>query len=64
MAHNSQKTEYVSGKQMEGAERQGIALSYIHPRKPQQNSYVGRYNRTVRWHEWLDQYIVENIEEA
>lgn len=30
---------------------------------PQQNAYVERYNRTVR-HEWLDQYIIESIEEA
>ena len=26
-------------------------------------AYVERYNRTVR-HEWLDQYIIESIEEA
>ena len=25
--------------------------------------YIERYNRTVR-HEWLDQHIIENIEEA
>ncbi len=31
--------------------------------KPQQNAYVERYNRTVR-HEWLDQNIIESIEEA
>ncbi|MGX1256948.1 putative transposase [Sinorhizobium fredii] len=55
--------EYVSGKLMEWAEKQGIALSYIQPGKPQQNAYVERYNRTVR-HEWLDQYIIESIEEA
>ena len=28
-----------------------------------QNAYIERYNRTVR-HEWLDQYIIESIEEA
>ncbi len=55
--------EYVSGKLMEWAETQGIALSHIQPGKPQQNAYVERYNRTVR-HEWLDQYIIESIEEA
>ena len=55
--------EYVSGKLMEWAEKQGIALSHIQPGKPQQNAYVERYNRTVR-HEWLDQYIIESIEEA
>ncbi len=33
------------------------------PGQPQQNAYIERYNRTVR-HEWLDQYIIESIEEA
>ena len=55
--------EYVSGKLMEWAETRGIALSHIQPGKSQQNAYVERYNRTVR-HEWLDQYIIESIEEA
>ena len=34
--------EYVSGKLMEWAENQGIALNYIQPGKPQQNAYVAR----------------------
>lgn len=55
--------EYVSGKLMEWAKKQGIMLSHIQPGKPQQNAYIERYNRTVR-HEWLDQYIMESIEEA
>ncbi|MBX4893883.1 MULTISPECIES: IS3 family transposase [Rhizobium] len=55
--------EYVSGKLMEWAEKQGIALNHIQPGKPQQNAYVEHYNRTVR-HEWLDQNIIESIEEA
>jgi putative transposase len=55
--------EYVSGKLMEWAETQGIALCHIQPGKPQQNAYVERYNRTVR-HEWLDQHTIESIEEA
>ncbi len=45
------------------AEKQGIASSHIQPGQPQQNAYIERYNRTVR-HEWLDQYIIESIEEA
>lgn len=40
--------EYVSGKLMEWAEKQGIAFNHIQPGKPQQNAYVERYNRTVR----------------
>ena len=31
--------------------------------QPQQNACIKRHNRTVR-HEWLDQYIIETIEEA
>lgn len=55
--------EYVSGKLMEWAKKQGITLSHIQPGKPQQNAYVERYNHTVR-HEWLDQYIKECIDET
>ena len=55
--------EYVSATLTIWAEKQGIALTYIQPGKPQQNAYVERYNRTVR-HEWLDLYIFETIEEV
>ena len=55
--------EYVSSTLTIWAEKQGIALTYIQPGKPQQNAYVERYNRTVR-HEWLDLYIFETIEEV
>jgi putative transposase len=55
--------EYISGKLLEWAEKQGIAIQHIQPGKPQQNAYIERYNRTVR-HEWLDQNIFETIEEA
>ena len=55
--------EYVSSTLMTWAEKQGIALTYIQPGKPQQNAYVERYNRTVR-HEWLDLYIFGTIEEV
>ena len=37
--------------------------SFGYSRKPQQNAYIERYNRTVRG-EWLSQYIFETIEEA
>ncbi len=55
--------EYISEKLMKWAEKQGVAILHIQPSQPQQNAYIERYNRTVR-HEWLDQYIIENIEEA
>jgi putative transposase len=55
--------EYISGKLLAWAERHCISIRHIQPGKPQQNAYVERYNRTVR-HEWLDQHIIESIEEA
>ena len=55
--------EYISAKLLEWAEKQGVTIQHIQPGQPQQNAYIERYNRTVR-HEWLDQYIIETIEEA
>ena len=55
--------EYISETLRIWAEKQGIAIQHIQPGQPQQNAYIERYNRTVR-HEWLDQYIIESIEEA
>jgi putative transposase len=55
--------EYISSKLLAWADQRHISIRYIQPGKPQQNAYVERYNRTVR-HEWLDQHIIETIEEA
>jgi len=55
--------EYVSWKLLDWARKHGIEIQYIQPGKPQQNAYIERYNRTIR-HEWLDQNIIETIEEA
>lgn len=54
--------EYVSARVQNWAKRRGIRLAYIQPGKPQQNSYVERYNRTVRY-DWLNQYLFESLEE-
>jgi putative transposase len=55
--------EYISERLTEWAEKRNITLRHIQPGQPQQNAYIERYNRTVR-HEWLDQHIIETIEEA
>jgi putative transposase len=55
--------EYISEKLMKWASSHGVTLLHIQPGQPRQNAYIERYNRTVR-HEWLDQYIIETIEEA
>ena len=44
-------------------ERIGIKLRMrTQPGNPQQNGYVERYNRTVRY-DWLNQYLFESLEE-
>ena len=55
--------EYISDMLVAWAENHGIQMKYIQPGKPQQNAYIERYNRTVRY-EWLDQNIFETIQEA
>ena len=55
--------EYISGALQEWAEKRRIWLEYIQPGKPQQNAYIERYNRTVRY-DWLGQYLFESIEEV
>lgn len=54
--------EYVSGKLIAWAQANGIRIEYIQPGKPQQNAYVERFNRTVRY-EWLSQYYWADLEE-
>ena len=55
--------EYISETLRKWAEKHTVSIQHIQPGQPQQNVYVERYNRTVR-PEWLDQYIIESIEEA
>ena len=55
--------EYISGLLVQWAERKEIQIQYIQPGKPQQNAYVERYNRTVRY-DWLNQYLFESIEQV
>jgi len=55
--------EYISEKLRKWAGKHGVTIQHIQLGQPQQNAYIERYNRTVR-HEWLDQYIIESIEEA
>jgi len=55
--------EYISEALQRWATRRGIRLDYIQPGNPQQNAYIERYNRTVRY-EWLGQYLFESIREV
>ena len=54
--------EYVSKILRNWAKKEGIALNFIQPGKPQQNAYIERFNRTVRY-DWLNQYLFSSISE-
>jgi len=55
--------EFISQELEQWAVRHGIQLEFIQPGNPQQNAYVERYNRTVRY-SWLNQYQFESIQEV
>jgi putative transposase len=55
--------EYISNTLRDWTEQHGIRLEHIQPGKPQQNAYVERYNRTIRY-DWLAQYLFESIAEV
>lgn len=55
--------EYISGQLLAWAARQGIHIEHIQPGKPQQNAYIERYNRTVRY-DWLNQDLFDSIEDV
>jgi putative transposase len=55
--------EYISHTLQSWAQKHGITLAYIQPGNPQQNAYIERYNRTVRY-DWLQQHDFDSIEAA
>jgi hypothetical protein len=55
--------ECISGTLLQWAAERQIRIEYIQPDKPQQNAYVERYNRTVRY-DWLAQHIFASIDEV
>ncbi len=55
--------EFISQDLEAWTDKHDIQLEFIQPGNPQQNAYVERYNRTVRY-SWLSQYIFESITEV
>lgn len=55
--------ELISGALLSWAASKGITISHIQPGNPQQNAYVERFNRTVRY-DWLNQDLFDMIEEV
>ena len=55
--------EFISLALKQWTDRHDIDLEFIQPGNPQQNAYVERYNRTVRYG-WLSQYQFDSIAEV
>ena len=52
--------EYIAWTLKAWADKNDIEIEYIQPGKPQQNAYIERYNRTVRY-DWLNHHLWESI---
>lgn len=55
--------EYISKVLEQWADKNQIQLVFIQPGNPQQNAFIERYNRTVRY-DWLSQHLFESIAEV
>ncbi|GAM53875.1 hypothetical protein EBME_2338 [bacterium endosymbiont of Mortierella elongata FMR23-6] len=55
--------ENVSVVMQTWAQKHRITLEFIQPGKPQQNAYIERYNRTVRY-DWLAQDLFDTLEQV
>lgn len=55
--------EYISALLGNWAKENDITLKFIQPGHPQQNAYIERYNRTVRY-DLLNQYLFNSIAEV
>lgn len=55
--------EYISHLLVSWATSRQITLEFIQPGNPQQNAYIERFNRTVRY-DWLTQYLFGSIAEV
>ena len=55
--------EYISVTLTAWAKKHDIRVEYIQPGKPQQNAYIERYNRTVRY-DWLGWRLFESIKQV
>jgi putative transposase len=55
--------EFISNKFTDWAKKHGISMDYLKPGKPQQNAYIERANRKIRY-DWLSKYLFKTINEV
>ncbi len=55
--------EFISHEFTQWASALGIRIEYIQPGKPQQNAYIERANRTIRY-SWVSKHLFESLEQV
>lgn len=55
--------EFISHEFVRWAKKRDIRIDYIQPGKPQQNAYIERANRTIRY-SWLSKHLFDSLEEV
>lgn len=55
--------EFISHEFTGWARQHEIRIEYIQPGNPQQNAYIERYNRTMRY-SWVSKHLFESLEEV
>jgi putative transposase len=55
--------EFISHEFINWAKQHDIRIDYIQPGKPQQNAYIERYNRTMRY-SWVSKHLFDTLEEV
>lgn len=55
--------EFISHEFTEWAEKKNIRIDYIQLGKPQQNAYIERHNRTIRY-SWVSKFLFDSLEEV
>jgi putative transposase len=55
--------EFISHEFVNWAESRGIRIEYIQPGNPQQNAYIERHNRTIRY-SWVSKLLFDSLEQV
>lgn len=55
--------EFTSHQFISWAKEQKIRIEYIQPGKPQQNAYIERHNRTIRF-SWVSKHLFDSLEQV
>lgn len=55
--------EFISHTFADWAKEHDIRIDYIQPGKPQQNAYIERQNRTIRY-SWVSKHLFDTLEEV